>query len=67
MCADAEDRAVKFESTSYIRFSARNRPQRYLVLYLHFKPTSPNGELLRRSRKCHNVFDDAEEDKVSCF
>ncbi|XP_070188099.1 uncharacterized protein [Littorina saxatilis] len=62
-CKDAEDRALRMGPTSWIRYAPRNRPSRFLMLYLHFKPMEPSGSLLRRYRQCRSVFDDEDEDK----
>ena len=68
--SDATDRAVRLGPGSWIRFAPRNHPTRFLALYVHFKPLSPSGALLRRYRQCHSVFDDdaekgGEEDKAN--
>ena len=60
---DAEDRAVLLGTTSWIRYAPRNRPTRFLTLYIHFKPTAPSGSLIRRYRQCRSVFDDEDEDE----
>ncbi|KAK7507142.1 hypothetical protein BaRGS_00001077, partial [Batillaria attramentaria] len=61
-CRDMEDRAVHLAKRSWIRFAPRNRPARYLTLYLHFRPISPDGFILRRYRQCRSVFDDEHEE-----
>ncbi|XP_076458068.1 uncharacterized protein LOC143291836 [Babylonia areolata] len=62
-CKDTEDRAVYLGTTTWIRFAPHNRPTRFLVIYLHFKPMAPDGSLLHRYRQCRSVFDDDDNDK----
>ncbi|KAL8558815.1 hypothetical protein ACOMHN_046397 [Nucella lapillus] len=62
-CKDSEDKAVYMGTTSWIRFAPHNRPSRFLVIYLHFKPMAPAGTLLRRYRQCRSVFDDDDNEK----
>ena len=61
--SDEEDRAIRLRSKSWIRIAPRDHPARFLVLYLHFKPTLPSGSVLKRYRRCRNTLEEDTDEK----
>ncbi|PVD39248.1 hypothetical protein C0Q70_01876 [Pomacea canaliculata] len=60
-CRDEDDQAIHLDPTSWLHYPPYNRPEKYLAIYLHFKPISSNGMILHRHRKCSDN-DNTEED-----